>query len=50
MCADITMCQAIKCHKKENCYRYKARITELGQAYFIEEPKQPCEYYWKFKE
>ena len=50
--ADITMCTAVFCPKKENCYRYTAKPCEYRQTYFVKEPvdeKGDCKHYWEVK-
>lgn len=49
---DITMCEGIDCHLKENCYRHKAKPSELWQSYFSESPikDDKCDYYWMIDE
>ena len=47
--ADITMCFATECDKKETCYRYLAEPDRL-QSYsdFSKyKEKKECEYYWR---
>ena len=49
---DITMCTAVFCPKKENCYRYTAKPCEYRQTYFVKEPvdeKGDCKHYWEVK-
>ena len=45
MMLDITKCKGIGCKRKKNCYRYTAK-EEMLQSYFVDIPKEPCEYYW----
>ena len=40
-----TKCRPKKCDRKETCYRYKARASEM-QAYFIDRVDKKCKYYW----
>lgn len=49
---DISMCNGIDCHLKENCYRYKAIPEDLGQSYFCDAPIKDdiCFYYWPIDE
>jgi len=47
---DISLCDGMKCPKKESCYRYTATPNEYRQSYFGAPPYDPhtgkCEYYW----
>ena len=46
---DITMCQDKTCPKKNECYRYTAKPSEMRQAYFAgstRETEGECEYFW----
>lgn len=51
--ADISMCKGTDCPKKEKCWRFKAPINELWQAYLVDVPynkkTKKCELFWKFK-
>jgi hypothetical protein len=49
---DITMCNGIDCHLKENCYRFKAEPSEFMQSYFSDSPikDDKCDYYWMIDE
>jgi len=46
--ADITMCEGGDCPLKENCYRYKAPVSEYRQAYFMYPPyvDGECKEFW----
>ena len=49
--ADITMCQSLKCRKRDYCYRHKA-TPERSQNYFVTDPSDPedgCEYFWDMR-
>ena len=52
---DITKCSGYDCPKKNTCYRYKAKPSEIGQSYFMEKPytktkgKIICDVYWEMK-
>ena len=51
--ADITMCTAEGCDKKDKCYRYTAPKDKYRQAYFMKPPfkkkvdGQDCKYFWQ---
>ena len=30
---DITMCDSVECHRKNECYQYMAKPSEYRQAY-----------------
>jgi len=35
---DISMCKGGSCPLRLNCYRYTAKVEELGQSYFSDPP------------
>lgn len=46
---DISMCTGEGCPRKETCYRFTAKPSELRQSYFMKAPikeDNTCEYYW----
>lgn len=36
--ADITMCEGTGCKRKEECYRFTAKVNEHRQTYFEQVP------------
>ena len=46
--ADITMCKDKECPRKEQCYRFNARVNEFRQAYFSESTREwdKCDYFY----
>ena len=50
MIADITMCRGDKCPRKDKCYRYTAKPSDMLQTYFVTPPYKldwsECDYFW----
>ena len=51
--ADISMCNAEECPKKDTCYRYNAPANPYWQSYIMWEKDKDftreCEYYWEME-
>lgn len=47
--ADITMCQDKECPKRNECYRFTAKVNQWRQSYFIDKVrelgKSKCKYF-----